>query len=50
MQIKLPDDLSLKNEITEIKNRIDKILNIVNQYHSIEANSDSTKDEESDSN
>jgi len=37
----IPDDLSLKNEITEIANKIDKIINTVNQYHPVEKNSDS---------
>jgi hypothetical protein len=38
----VPDDLSLKNEIVEIANKIDEIINTVNQYHPVEKNSDAS--------
>jgi len=45
----IPDDLSLKNEITKIANKIDEIINTVNQYHPVEKSSDTSgKEAESD--
>jgi len=47
----IPDDLSLKNEIIEITNKIDEIINTVNQYHPVEkssGSSDSNKEAKSD--
>jgi len=49
--MKIPDDLSLKNEITKIANKIDEIINTVNQYRPVENGSDasdSNKEAESD--
>ena len=42
----VPDDLSLKNEIVEIANKIDEIINTVNQYHPVEKNSDASDSNE----
>ena len=46
--ISLPDEIALKEEIKEIADKIDAIINTVNQYYPIDKESEPAKNENSD--
>ncbi len=44
----LPNEIALKEEIKEIADKIDAIINTVNQYYPMDQDSDPSKNEKSD--
>lgn len=44
----LPDEIALKEEIRDIADKIDAIINTVNQYYPIDKESEPAKNENSD--
>jgi Asp-tRNA(Asn)/Glu-tRNA(Gln) amidotransferase C subunit len=46
--INLPDEIALKEEIKEIADKIDAIINMVNQYYPMDQESNTAKNEKSD--